>query len=394
MSTPCQRHSPLPIPRTEERGEGIHTQFSSSCARLKLKYCADLRQSAQSNDWNRAAFLAYKHTMTPHKVHATLAPKTDNPTPARTSPSIGLALGGGGARGLAHIVMLEAFDELGIKPSIISGTSIGAIYGAAYASGLSGKDLRAHSREVLSQRFSLVRDLFAARSQPFQRLFNPFAVRTAILDPFAVLDLVLPKSIKSSFAELKIPLKIVASDFYDQEPVVFSEGSVRTAVAASMALPVIFQPVMSEGRALIDGGMTNPLPFDLLLDDANIVIAIDVSGAPVPDPARTSPTAFEALFASAFLFERSIVREKLKHSQPDILISGGTSQYQVLDFLKIDEILAAAEPAKDKLKAQIDRVLSVDTLTQIEPLEHRDEMRAPRPKRRVGLLKRSKKQQD
>ncbi len=313
---------------------------------------------------------------------------------ATSSPSIGLALGGGGARGLAHIVMLEAFDELGIKPAIISGTSIGAIFGAAYASGVSGKDLRAHSKDVLSQRFGLVRDLFAARSQRFQRLFNPFAARTSILDPAAVLDLVLPKAVKATFSDLAIPLKIVASDFYEQEPVVFSDGPLRQAIAASMALPVLFQPVMFEGRALIDGGLTNPLPFDILLEDAGIVVAIDVTGAPVPDPARMSPTAFEALFSSAFLFESSIVKAKLKISQPDILISGGTSQFQVLDFLKVDEILAAAEPAKERLKAQLDRVLSVETLpefTAVEGMTLNEELEqsrsAPKPKR-GGILKR------
>lgn len=297
-----------------------------------------------------------------------------------SGPSIGLALGGGGARGLAHIAMLEAFDELGIKPSVISGTSIGAIFGAAYASGISGKDLRAHTKFVLSQRFGLMRDLFAARSQPLQKLLNPFASRTAILDPLAVLDLVYPKHVATSFEDLKIPLKVVASDFYHQEPTVFSSGPLRSAVAASMALPVIFQPVMADGRAMIDGGLTNPLPFDLLHDDARIIVAIDVTGAPVPDPSRSSPTAFEALFASAFLFENSIVREKLKASQPDILISAGTSKFQVLDFLKLDEILAAAEPAKERLKAQLDRLLSAETLAQIESVE----APAPaRPKRRL-----------
>jgi NTE family protein len=311
--------------------------------------------------------------------------------PARTTPEIGLALGGGGARGLAHVVMLEAFDELGIKPSVISGTSIGAIFGAAYASGIAGKDLRAHTKEMLSLRFGLVRDLFAARTQSFQSLLNPFAGRNALLDPNALLDLVMPKGVKASFEKLQIPLKVVASNFYDQEPVVFTGGVLRTAVAASMALPVIFQPVMSEGRALIDGGMTNPLPFDLLVGNARIVVAIDVSGTPVPGPNRTSPTAFEALFASAFLFERSIVREKLKSSQPDILISAGTSQYQVLDFLKVDEIFAAAEPAKEKLKVQLDRVLSVETLPQIEFMEsHAMSVAFEKPKRR-GLLKRRKK---
>jgi NTE family protein len=310
--------------------------------------------------------------------------------PART-PTIGLALGGGGARGLAHIAMLEAFDELGVRPKIIAGTSIGAIYGAAYASGISGRELREHTRYILSQRFGLIRDLFVRTAQPFQRLMTIFGARSAILDPAAVLDLILPKDVVGDFASCRIPLKIVASDFYDQEPKVFTEGNLRTAVAASMALPVLFQPVVASGRALIDGGLTNPLPFDLLMSDADVIVAIDVSGAPVPDPRRATPTAFEALFASAFLFERTIVKEKLKAAQPDILISAGTSQYQVLDFLKFDEILAAAEPAKERLKQQLARVLSVETLPQIEaPVPRLDSIEAPRPKKR-GLLSRARK---
>lgn len=279
----------------------------------------------------------------------------------RKQPTIGLALGGGGARGLAHIVMLEAFDELGLKPKIIAGTSIGAIVGAAYASGIPASALRAHTRDILSQRFGLVREVIAQR--PFQRLFGFFpGGSSALFDAEALLEIVMPKGLAADFESLEIPLKVVASDFYDQEPQIFSSGSLRPAVAASMALPAIFQPILVDGKALIDGGLTNPLPFDLLFGEADIIVAIDVSGAPVPDPRRKYPSAVEALFASAFLFERTIVREKLKSQQPDILVSSGTSQFQILDMLKFDEIFAAAEPAKEKLKAQLERVLSVETL--------------------------------
>ncbi|CEJ88381.1 Patatin [Hyphomicrobium sp. GJ21] len=307
------------------------------------------------------------------------------------SPRIGLALGGGGARGLAHIAMLEAFDELGVRPDIIAGTSIGALYGAAYASGISGKDLRDHTRLILGQRFGLIRDLVNATAQPFQRLIGVFGRRNAILDPLTMLEVILPKDVKSDFAECQIPIKIVASDFYDQEPRVFTEGALRPAVAASMALPVIFQPVMDQGKALIDGGLTNPLPFDLLIGEADIVVAIDVSGVPVPNSRRPDPTAFEALFSSAFLFEHTIIKEKLKSAQPDILINAGTSHYQVLDFLKFDQILEAAAPAKEKLKQQLTRVLSVETLPELTaPAEAQVLLEAPKRKRR-GLLSRTRK---
>lgn len=314
---------------------------------------------------------------------------------AHHTPAIGLALGGGGARGLAHILMLEAFDELGIRPAVIAGTSIGAIVGAAYASGIPAAELRAHTKVILSQRFGLVRDLVAAR--PFVGLRRLFPGSGALLDPEAILDVVLPKAVAADFESLAIPLKIVASDFYEQEPLVFTSGPLRKAVAASMALPAIFQPVVHDGRALIDGGLTNPLPFDLLFSHAGITVAIDVSGAPVPDAKRDYPSALEALFASAFLFERTIVREKLKSAQPDILISAGTSQFQIFDILKVDEIFAAAEPAKEKLKAQLSRVLSVETLPQITgeapgtALAAPDEAAPAQAKRkRGGLLARAR----
>ena len=313
------------------------------------------------------------------------------PVVTRKMPSIGLALGGGGARGLAHIVMLEAFDELGLRPKIVAGTSIGAIMGAAYASGIPASVMRAHTRDLLTQRFGLMREVFAER--PLQRLRGLFSGSSSLFDAEAVLDLIMPKGIAADFESLAIPLKIVASDFYDQEAQVFTSGSLRTAVAASMALPAIFKPVVVNNKALIDGGLTNPLPYDLLLGEADIVVAIDVSGAPVPDPRRNYPSAVEALFASAFLFERTIVREKLKSQQPDILVPAGTSHFQVLDIMKVDEIMAAAEPAKEKLKAQLARILSVETLPQLAAstpvtLISTDEQPS-KPKKR-GLLTRRK----
>ncbi len=303
--------------------------------------------------------------------------------PARTSgklpapvmphglPSVALALGGGGARGLAHIVMLEAFDELGLKPKIIAGTSIGAIFGAAYASGISARELRAHTEDLLAARFDLMRDLFAARAprQTGTNLRDFFSLRSAILAPEALLETLLPSRVARDFSELEIPMKIVATDFYAVQQQVFSAGPLRRAVAASMALPVLFEPVVVDGRALIDGGLVNPLPFDLLMGEADIIVAIDVSGAPVPSPGRERPTAIETIIASAFIFERTINREKLKSLQPDIYIDAGTSHFQILDVLKVKEILAAAEPAKNKLKAKLARLLRIETVPEIVPPE-------------------------
>ncbi len=281
------------------------------------------------------------------------------------STPIALALGGGGARGIAHILALEAFDELGIKPARIAGTSAGALFGAAYASGLSAKLIRAHTEEMLGQRFDLVRQIFAARAQPIAKLLSLVPLRNALLDPAALLDAVLPSGVPRTFEALPIPLTTVACDFYAQSEVLHSRGDLRSAVAASMALPVLFAPVMIEGRALVDGGFVNPLPFDVLADAGHITVAIDVSGgAPddttavaLRDAPRTPPSAVDVMAASSQILQRSIVREKLKRLQPDILIECPVDDFSVIDFHRWREVLLAAEPVKDKLKRQLERVL-------------------------------------
>lgn len=309
-------------------------------------------------------------------------------------PSIGLALGGGGARGLAHAVMLEAFDELGLKPARIAGTSIGAVVGAAYASGMSGREIRAQMQEVLSVRLELVRDLFTARARTLPRVSRIFSPINAVLSPEALLEFVYPSRVARDFADLQIPLKIVATDFYALDAVVFDRGPLRRAVAASMTLPAVFEPVVFENRALIDGGLVNPLPFDLVREGSDLTVAIDVSGVPVPAPDRIHPTATEALFAASFIFERTIIREKLKTQQPDILIQAGTQHFQLLDVWRVDEILAAAEPAKLELKAKLQRLMASETLPEIAPppaalpvASDNDEAIAPERKR-PALLRR------
>lgn len=284
---------------------------------------------------------------------------------SRTPPRIGLVLGGGGARGLGHILMLEVMEELGVRPAAIAGTSIGAIYGAAFAAGLPAKLIRAHTEEVLSQRFDLVRQLFAARAEPIQRLFNVLQLRSALFKPEALLELVLPPRVPARFDQLELPLKVVATDYYAQDAVVLGEGPLRSAVAASMALPMIFAPVERDGRVLMDGGLVNPLPFDVLGSEVDVTIAIDVSGMPrLPDESgAVPPTAIEALVASSQILQRSIVSEKLKARQPDIYVDVAVDRFHVLEFHRFREILAAAEPARAKLRSQLSRLLSAEPAT-------------------------------
>ena len=283
-------------------------------------------------------------------------------SPPAKRPSIALALGGGGARGLAHILVLEVLDELGLRPTRIAGTSIGALVGAAYALGLPGYRLRAIMEEALGSRLELVRQLFAARAEPVQHLMGLVPLRSALLSPETLLERLLPELNDRTFADLSIPLVVVATDLAAHAVVVLGEGSLRRAVAASIAIPLVFSPITDGARVLVDGGLVNPLPFDLLDGAADLVIAIDVSGASKPAELGRSPAALDVLIRSIQIMEKSITHQKLAHRQPDLYLDIELDDFNALEFWRAREIIAAAAPVKDKLRRKLIRLLSAPTL--------------------------------
>lgn len=285
-------------------------------------------------------------------------PLRREPTQLTRPPRIGLALGGGGARGLAHILVLEVFDELGIRPDRIAGTSIGAIFGAAYAAGASAVQIRAFTEEALTNRFDLVRQLFTARSAPVQRLLNVLPLRSALLEPCALLDIILPPVIPDTFEALNIPLNIVATDVGRREPVVFDSGDLKTAIAASIAIPVVFSPVVLGDRTLADGGLVNPLPYDLLRPDCDITVAVDVSGAASEAVIGPRPGAMTMLAQSVQIMQKRLIRERLRFDQPDIYADVQLDRFGAFQFHKVRDILDAAQPAKSDIKHKLTRILT------------------------------------
>jgi NTE family protein len=255
---------------------------------------------------------------------------------------IGLALGGGGARGLAHIAVLEAFDELGMKPAFIAGTSIGALIGAAYASGMTASAIHSYCETLLAKRGGLLRHIYSRWPGPFRRYWNPRNAERLV-------ELVLPADLPSSFEELSIPLLTVATDFHTHAEHISSKGDLLPAIAASSALPGLLKPVELNGRILIDGGFVNPLPFDLLSGQAGFIIAVDVSGGP-GEPKGGVPRAIETVLGAQQIALRSIINAKLRASAPDVLIRPPVGHYRVLDFLRYEEILSAASHVKDEAK--------------------------------------------
>jgi len=268
------------------------------------------------------------------------------------TPKVAIALGGGGARGLAHIVVLEALDELGIRPVALSGTSIGAIVGAAYAADMAASEIHAHVQAILRDRSSVMANLLRARVGKFSDLWLQGGGNPVLLDARICLDLFWPDKVPDHFHELSMPLLVVATDFHDCCEVVFSSGALTPAVAGSMGIPGLFRPVEFAGRVLVDGGAVNPLPYDLLFDHADIVIAVDVTfGGRMRE--RRLPTPFGAMFGAAQIMQGAITAQKIKLRPPDILLRPPVDGFAVLDFLRAGQILRAAEAVKDELKREL-----------------------------------------
>ncbi|OGU56247.1 MAG: hypothetical protein A2V66_02920 [Ignavibacteria bacterium RBG_13_36_8] len=271
---------------------------------------------------------------------------------------IGLALGAGGARGLAHIVFLEAFEELGIKPSVISGTSIGAIIGAVYAAGISAKEMKEAVNEIVFSKKTKFWEIH--KKSDIIKMFN-------FIDPdYHVGGMIKgEKFVKflfehmriDKFEDLQIPLKIIATNYWNKEEVILEKGNLLQAIRASFSLPGLFSPVDINGTLLMDGGMVNPLPYDILKDDCDITAAIDVSAKKVKTEESTPP-AYEILFSAFQIMQNSIVQEKFKQSQPDILIKTNIQDVRIHEFTKAASIFEQVLTSKDELKREIEKHLN------------------------------------
>jgi NTE family protein len=267
-----------------------------------------------------------------------------------------LALGGGGARGLAHIAVLEALDEIGARPTAIAGTSIGALIGAAYASGMSGREIRRHVIALAHNRAEIFRRLVQARAGSFASLLSIGFGSATLVDAEKFCSQFLPEKVPDVFEKLGIPLTVVASDLYGRRQTLFSTGTLKPALAASIALPTVMRPVVIENRVLIDGAATNPLPFDVLRGRADVVVAIDISGAPMEER-RDVPNPWECLATTVLVMGNAITDEKLKHGAPDLIVRPNVGAFRTLDFLQASAILRASEPVKSEVKERVKGLL-------------------------------------
>ncbi|KKB84093.1 hypothetical protein VW29_11980 [Devosia limi DSM 17137] len=265
-----------------------------------------------------------------------------------SGPRIGVALGGGSARGLTHIPYIEAMDELGIRPSVISGTSIGALIGAGWAAGMTGEDIREHAFNVLGTMRIIAGKLWATQIRGIGGILkNGISMQ---LDATSIVDSFTPEMFPLEFKDLKIPLYVVATDFQSWHQVVFNSGLLRPAIAGSIAIPSLFKPVVYANHMLVDGGVVNPLPLDQADIDTDFLIGIDVNGDPSEGITKTDHKALDIWFGSAQIMMHSLTAHMMAAYPPDMYIRPHVTTFGALEFWRVREIVTHAEKEKDRFK--------------------------------------------
>jgi len=316
-----------------------------------------------------AVFAALAHSM-PSAAQAPLAA----PPPAKPAaeaaaatatpgvPRIGLALSGGGARGLAHVGVLKVLEEMRIPISCITGTSMGAIVGGTYASGRSADEM---AKIVVSARWDeLFRDAPPRKEIAVRRKFDDY--KTLFKPEFGVKDggLSLPKgviagvSIEAFFRELAtpafgvgdfnklpIPFRAMATDIETGQSIVLDRGSLAQAMRASMSVPGAIAPVEIDGRLLVDGGIANNLPIDearRLCGD--VIIAVNISTPPLKREELTSALSVTAQLIN-FLGKQTVDEQIRSLGAKDVLISPELGDISAGSFKRAQDAITIGEKA-------------------------------------------------
>jgi NTE family protein len=276
---------------------------------------------------------------------------TEEPPPlvpdTHPGPRIGVALGGGAARGLTHIPFIEAMDELGLRPAVIAGTSIGALIGSGWANGMSGAELRDHSYTVLGTMRIIAGRLWGAQVRNLGNFFTKgFSM---LLDAERVVEAFLPDPFPREFKDLRTDFYVVATDFRSWHQAVFHSGPLREAIAGSVAVPGLFKPVQFANHLLVDGGVVNPLPLDQAAD-CDILVGIDVNGEPSEMVQRSSRGVLDIWFGSAQIMMHSLTAHMMAAYPPDVYIRPHLSAFGAMEYWRVREIVSHVEKDKDNFK--------------------------------------------
>lgn len=251
--------------------------------------------------------------------------KESKPKKYKKNPkiSLGLALGGGATRGIAHIGVLRAFEKLGIDFDIVAGTSAGSIIGALYSYGLDSYDLERLVLTLNAKDIRGSRPLFMAA--PMDRLEQTIS---GIIGENRV------------FSELKKPFTAVAVNIFSGKEVWIESGSVAKACCASASVPAVFTPVLWQDKLLIDGGMRNVVPADVCRKKgADVVVAVDVNSQRASGAVGSG--TLKVLNACLGILIESNAKESLK--QADVIIEPDVKRFRGTKLASVAEMIAEGE---------------------------------------------------
>jgi NTE family protein len=172
-----------------------------------------------------------------------------------------------------------------------------------------------------------------------------------------VMDILFSDLRPRRFEELNTPLKVVATDFWAREAVVLDRGDLIPALKASMAVPGVFPPVEIEGRLLVDGGLVNPIPYDLLPQECDLTIAVEVTGRKTSSSDAT-PSMVDLVFNAFQIAAKSIMHEKLCRIRPDIYVELDIEDVRLLEFYRAAQVFRQAQPAKEQFRRQLELKLA------------------------------------
>jgi len=265
----------------------------------------------------------------------------------RPLPAIGLALGGGFARGMAHIGVLKVLEEEGIPVRLVTGTSVGALIGATYCSGVSIEELEKVARSVrftTFARWTVSRYGFASNDRMVTFLTRTLKVKT--------------------FEELRIPLGVTATDFNSGEGVVFHSGSIIDPVRASCAYPGMFLPVNIRGRWLVDGMLSFPVPSRPLREmGAEKVLAVHLKGQWTKQGA---PRHLFDVIGQSFAIAQDMMSH-LWRGAADVIVEPDVAGFAYDDFKRADELIQCGEVAMRKAMPEVRKWMEAPVDSVVEP---------------------------
>ncbi len=272
-----------------------------------------------------------------------IAPAVPAPSPAAKTPPpkprIGLALGGGAARGFAHIGVIQVLEEAGIVPDLVVGTSAGSLVAVLYASGKNGAALG-----ELAQ--TMDEAAITDWAFPGRGLIRGEALARYVREQVG----------GRSLEQMRLPLGIVATDLDSGAPILFARGDPGTAVRASSSVPAVFQPVKINGREYVDGGLVSPVPVRFARQmGAEVVVAVDISavpeGGPTGDPFRMLLQTFAIMGRSINHFELRDAEVVVRPSLAGVSAAAFSSRKQSIQAGR-EAMLAQLPALKARLAAK------------------------------------------